>query len=108
MLSLHGKLPTPDKFASSLKSSARPHSLSRAVGTCSTFLRPAHGNTTPFTVKLKSESLVLSTFVTGEFVFLVPDVLVSVKEGFKRHLLQVNSRKNRILRAHALLFLCWV
>lgn len=61
----------PDKFASSLKSSAWPHSLSRAVGTCSTFLRPAHGNTTPFTVKLKSESRVLSTFVNLYFLFLM-------------------------------------
>lgn len=50
---LQGKLPMPDKFVPSLKSSAQPQSLSRAVGTCPTFLKPVRGNTTPFLVNSK-------------------------------------------------------
>lgn len=49
MLSLlHGKLPAADKFVSSLRSSAQPQSLSGAVRTCLTFLKPTHVNMSQF------------------------------------------------------------
>lgn len=50
--SLQGKLPMPDEFESSLKSSAQPWFLSR-TGHAGTWLSPACGNTTPFAVSSK-------------------------------------------------------